>query len=383
MFNTMFNPQTTVYGISSSMADYAMVLCNSRQPPTHMTAHHLNLVCGFNIPAVVVLTKSDGCPEDVMKSTTDEICCLLKSPEVRRRPFFVKTKEDVMTVLDKMHAIAPIIKTSCVTGEGLDLLKLLLHKLPRRRNHEKKMDRTFEFLIEEIFNVTGVGCVLSGFVNSGELTLGENIRIGPTHDGTYLDTVVKGIHVCRAPMENIRAGQNACLNVKLGTDEKKLLRKGQVAIGAKGIGGGKNKTSAPNAAVSNSSEGHLCCSEFMAEIVVLKGASTTIRKNYQAFLHILHIKQSARAVDFSLIDANGDIIKKDEKENSDTPSSRPNIVLRQGNRARVHFAFCSRPERIRVGMKIMFRDGLVRGAGVIKEVYPHKVGTAINQKKPK
>ena len=100
---------------------------------------------------------------------------MLRSPEVRRRPFFIKEPKDVLTVLDKTHALAPIIKTSCVTGEGLDLLKMLLYNLPRRRQHEKKIGRNFEFLIEELFTVTGVGCVISGFVNCGEIKLGEQV----------------------------------------------------------------------------------------------------------------------------------------------------------------------------------------------------------------
>ena len=101
---------------------------------------------------------------------------------------------------------------------------------------------------------------------------------------------------------------------------------------------------------------------------MLKGASTTIRRNYQAFLHVLHIKQSARALAFELLNANGEIVKGEDDGI---------IVLRPGNRARVRFAFCSRPERIRPGMKIMFRDGLVRGAGIIKEIFEHKVGTVL------
>ena len=33
--------KTTIHGVSSGMADYSLILVNSRHPPTHMTQHHL------------------------------------------------------------------------------------------------------------------------------------------------------------------------------------------------------------------------------------------------------------------------------------------------------------------------------------------------------
>jgi len=41
------------------------------------------------------------------------------------------------------------------------------------------------------------------------------------------------------------------------------------------------------------------------------------------------------------------------------------VVLRPGARARVRFEFAKRPEYIRPGMRMLFRDGRVRGVGII------------------
>ena len=49
--------KTTIAGVSRGMADYALVLVNAMQPPTHMTMHHLNLCVSSGIPVIVVLTK--------------------------------------------------------------------------------------------------------------------------------------------------------------------------------------------------------------------------------------------------------------------------------------------------------------------------------------
>lgn len=58
----------SIHGVSSGFADYALILVNSRQPPTHMTLHHLNLCCSFGIPVIVVFTKIDGCPDHAFKT---------------------------------------------------------------------------------------------------------------------------------------------------------------------------------------------------------------------------------------------------------------------------------------------------------------------------
>lgn len=73
--------KTTIHGVSSGMADYGLILVNSRHPPTHMTQHHLNLCCSFGIPVIVVFTKVDGCPDHALATSKSELtkvsvaCC--------------------------------------------------------------------------------------------------------------------------------------------------------------------------------------------------------------------------------------------------------------------------------------------------------------------
>ena len=153
----------TIQGVSSGMADYGLILMNSRHPPTHMMQHHRNLCCSYGIPIVVVFTKVDGCPDHALETSKKELVKLLKSPDIGRRPYAVKTEADVLTCIGKLHTLAPTLDISCVTGEGLDLLRKILFALPKRRRHEKKANRPFEFLVEDVFsNVPGVGSVVSG-----------------------------------------------------------------------------------------------------------------------------------------------------------------------------------------------------------------------------
>jgi len=322
-----------------------MILVNSRHPPTHMTQHHLNLCCSFGIPTIIVFTKIDGCPDHAMKTSKDEVYKLLRAPDVARKPFVIKKEKDIVTCMDKLHTLAPVIDVSCVTGEGLNLLRKMLFSLPKRRRHEKKITRSFEFLVEDLFNVPGVGSVLSGFVNAGELTVGSNshIYVGPLDDGTFMKCVAKSAQIARINTTHITAGQSACIALALKKEERTKLRRGMVVL----------------------CENPSATKEFDAEICVLKGEGTTIRKSYQAYVHILNVRQTAFAKSIEIVNHNATGLPPSHRAHNDDEDG---IVLRPGSRAKVRFEFAQRPEYIRPGMRMLFRDGRVRGVGIITGV---------------
>ncbi|KAL7550018.1 hypothetical protein ACHAWF_013268 [Thalassiosira exigua] len=346
--------KTTIHGVSSGMADYALILVNGRHPPTHMTQHHLNLCASYGIPVVVVFTKVDGCPEHALATSRKELHRLLKGPDIGKRPFAIKREEDVATCVGKLQHLAPTLDVSCVTGEGLPLLRRLLFALPKRRRHERKLDRPFEFLVEDVFsNVPGVGSVVSGFVNAGSLDVGEaRVYVGPADDGSFLRTVAKSAHIARINATRITAGQSATLAFGLTKETRKKLRRGMVVTSAE-------PTSTRR---------------FDAEICVLRGEGTTIRESYQAYVHILNVRQTAYAREIEVVSgANAGLAtmpghgaKRDEG----------GIVLRPGSRAKVQFEFAKRPEYIRPGMRMLFRDGRVRGVGIVTGIPPAAVAAA-------
>ena len=339
--------KTTIHGVSSGFADHALILVNARHPPTHMTQHHLNLCCSFGIPVIVVFTKIDGCPEHAFKVSKEGVIKMLRSPEVQRTPYTVKNEQDIAMVIDKLHTLAPMIETSCVSGEGIELLQKLLFSLPKRRRHENKAHRSFEFLVEDIFNVPGVGAVVSGFVNAGELTVGSNVFVGPTDDGTFMRTVAKSAHIARINTSHVTAGQSACLAFALNKELRKKLRRGMVVLK-------ENPTSTL---------------QFDAEICVLKGEGTTIRRSYQAYVHILNVRQSAFARNIEIVNNHAvGLPTSHSTSRGDKEGEEDVIVLRPGSRAKVTFEFAKRPEYIRPGMRMLFRDGRVRGVGIITSI---------------
>ena len=315
--------KTTIHGVSSGMADYGLILVNSRHPPTHMTQHHLNLCCSFGIPVIVVFTKVDGCPEHAFKTSKGEVMKLLRSPDIGKKPFAVRNEEDIATCMDKLHTLAPMIETSCVSGDGIDLLQKMLFALPKRRRHENKVKRSFEFLVEDIFNVPGVGAVVSGFVNAGELTVGSNahVYVGPTDDGSFMKTVAKSAHIARINTSHVTSGQSACLAFSLNKEMRKKLRRGMVVL----------------------QESPTSTREFDAEICVIKGEGTTIRRSYQAYVHILNVRQSAFARNIEIV--NNNAMGLPPSHGATTDEEGDGIVLRPGSRAKVRFEFAKRPVR--------------------------------------
>lgn len=271
---------------------------------------------------------------------------MLRSPEIGKKPFAVRNENDVATVMDKLHSLAPMIETSCVSGDGIELLQKMLFSLPKRRRHENKVNRKFELLVEDIFNVPGVGAVVSGFVNAGELNVGSSctVYIGPVDDGTFIKTIAKSAHISRINTPHITAGQSACLALALSKDLRKKLRRGMVVLQ-------ENQTSTL---------------QFDAEICVLKGEGTTIRRSYQAYVHILNVRQSAFARSIEIVNHNAEGLPPSHSAVVDEEDD--GIVLRPGSRAKVRFEFAKRPEYIRPGMRMLFRDGRVRGVGIITSI---------------
>ena len=82
------------------------------------------------------MTKVDSCPSHVFRQTKQAVAEILRSPEFSKRYYEIKNERDIGTAKDKLHSLIPAVTVSCVTGEGLDILKKLLFALPKRRHHE-------------------------------------------------------------------------------------------------------------------------------------------------------------------------------------------------------------------------------------------------------
>lgn len=313
--------RTTCTGLTGHLPDYACLIVGANAGIVGMCKEHLGVALALKVPAFFVVTKIDLAPEHVLKHTLQTLTGILKKPGVRKRPFLVRSRDDVLTCVRHMHtdSLAPIFLTSSVTGQGLDLIRLFYNLLPQRHNWYEKTEEAAEFIIDEVFGVPGVGTVVAGTVKRGVLTPNSTLLLGPdVGDGTFKPVTVKSVHYKRLPVGRVVAGQTAALALK--KVKRHQVRKGMVLV---------DERVAPKASW-----------EFDADIAILTH-STTIQPRYQAVIHCEIVRQAAR------------VVAMDRER------------LRSGDRACVRFRFLQRPEYLVPGTRFVFREGRTKGIGMV------------------
>lgn len=123
--------KTTIAGLTGLMPDYALVMVGLNMGVSKMTREHLGLAAALDVPPIVVCTKSDIAPPDVARATLESVSKILRA--ARKMPYVVRCAKDVETAAGAISGrLAPILTVSSVTGEGIDLLRALIHMLPQR-----------------------------------------------------------------------------------------------------------------------------------------------------------------------------------------------------------------------------------------------------------
>lgn len=312
--------RTTLKGVMGSLPDYAALVVAANAGPVGSFKEHLGISVVIGIPVFVVVTKVDIAPEDALRRSLDNVINMLKLPGVNKVPLIVRSENDCALAARNMpHGrIAPVFLISNVTGEGLGLLKRFLNMLPHRINWAERQRGEFMCYVDDKFNVSGVGLVLSGLVESGFISAGQRALLGPFDDGSFRTVRVKSIHVNRISVERALAGQFATFAVTNADYDE--VRKGMVLL---------DIDSRPKAVRA-----------FRARIRVLHHP-TTVRVGYEPVIHLKTIRQSAKLLE----------------------ASKP--YLRTGDIAEVTFRFILRPEYVRVGSSFVFREGRTKGIGEV------------------
>lgn len=184
---------------------------------------HLELCLSLGIPLVVVITKLDLASKSGLRRTLTKVLSIIKL--AGRQPAIMstlsgneydlqlqslaKTEEDevikTLTILEnkEMNSTVPIVLTSALTGSGIGKVHALLRHLPiphLRRNSESiscypqsnsSNTRTL-FQVDEVFTMPDAqaisissgrqarhGCILSGHLQHGVLSVGDELLLGP------------------------------------------------------------------------------------------------------------------------------------------------------------------------------------------------------------
>lgn len=143
----------------ASGIDCALLVIASDEGVMPQTREHLAILALLHVPrAVVALTKSDLADRAVR-----EIVHL-----------------DVEEAISGSALVgSPIIEVSAQTGEGIDALRVALATaladIPARDTHD-----LWRLPVDRVFSVAGAGTVVTGTAWSGELAVGETVRIFPS-----------------------------------------------------------------------------------------------------------------------------------------------------------------------------------------------------------
>ena len=312
--------RTTVFGLLSSSPNYCLLMVAANNGLIGMSKEHLGIALALNVPVMVVITKIDICPPQILEQTITQITRILKSPGARKIPIFIKNREDTVNTATQFvsQRICPIFQVSNVTGECLDLVRTFLNILPHHGHWDA--EAPFEFHINDTFSVPFVGTVVSGVVKSGVIHAGDSVLIGPDSLGQFQTTNIRSIERKRIQVPFCKAGQSASFALK--RIRRKEVRKGMVVLPKLDSGPPK------------------VYREFVAEVLILSHA-TTIRPRYQAMLHVGPVSQTCAIIDI-------------DRE-----------FIRTGDRATVAFRFVQRPEYLAVGDRILFREGRTKGLGIV------------------
>ena len=283
---------------------------------------HLGIALALNVPVMVVITKIDICPPQILQETITQLRRILKSPGAQKIPIFIKNRQETIETATQFVSkrICPIFQVSNVTGESLDLVRIFLNILPHHGHYDA--EGPFEFHVNDTFSVPFVGTVVSGVVKSGVIHAGDPVLIGPDSVGQFTPTSIRTIERKRIQVSVCQAGQSASFALK--KVRRKEVRKGMVVL---------SKSDIPPKVYR----------EFVAEVLILSHA-TTIKTRYQAMLHVGPISQTCAIIDID------------------------RAFIRTGDRATVAFRFVQRPEYLAVGERILFREGRTKGLGIVKAV---------------
>ncbi len=327
---------TTLHGICGYFIDYGLIVIGGNLAITEITKEHINACLALNIPIVVVITKKDSTPEHLYEKTKESVIELLNKKIKMRTPIFInETNKDVKTLMKNI----PIFCVSNKTGENIDLLRNYLYSLNNRRDILRDTEisnlnnDSVIFSIDSFFNVKGVGTVVSGRLLKGNIEKNDKLCIGP-YNGIWYNIQIRSFHDnFSTNIDKLESGMSGCICYKiLGKTNDIDIKKMRNTKGIYIMSENETKKSV--------------FYEFEAEILIMGTHSTHIKKNYQPIIHCNKIVQAAKIMDFDI----------------------QNDCLRPGDRCKIRFRFMFRPEYIKINDRIIFREGLTRGVGIVRNI---------------
>jgi elongation factor 1-alpha len=308
--------RTTIRGLVGQKLDYGLLTVAADDGPTETTREHLGVLLATELPTIVAVTKADLVSEERLAAVEREVEGLLR--DVDRTPLSVARHGVDAAIAELDETVVPIVTTSAVSGDGLDVLDEFFERLPKTTD----ASGDFQLYVDRVYNVTGVGAVASGTIKSGTVETGDELLLGPLPDGSFRPVEVRSIEMHYHRVDRARAGRIVGIALK-GVDAS-LVERGMVLV---------PRDAAPTA-----------IREFEADVMVLNHP-TSIGDGYEPVVHLETVSEAA-----TFHPADGSLLPGDSGS------------------ARVRFKF--RPYCVTEGQRFVFREGESKGVGTVTDVTP-------------
>ena len=256
--------RTTIFGISSTKPDYAIIIIGGNMGITKMTKEHMGICVLLDIPFIIIMTKIDIAPSHIYQETLITLRKILRGGSVGKNAYVVKNSEDISLATKGLYdeSLVPIFELSNVTGEDINMLLDFFANLKPRMDYSADNLCPVEYYIDGHYNITGVGTVVSGILIKGNIVPNDHLHAWSQDSlGNFRKVQIKSIHNKRVPVVKGEAGEYICLALK--KIPRTFVKKNMVLI----------------------SDNHPQKSswEFIAEIEVVHSHHTTIKIGYQIF----------------------------------------------------------------------------------------------------
>ncbi|GAD53745.1 GTP-binding protein 1 [Halarchaeum acidiphilum MH1-52-1] len=306
--------RTTIRGLVGQKLDYGLLTVAADDGPTDTTREHLGVLLATDLPTIVAITKTDLVDDERVESVERDVERLLRN--TGRTPLPVARHGVDAAVEETDDGVVPVVRTSAVTGDGLEILDELFERLPKTA----AAGGDFRMYVDRSYSVTGVGAVASGTIKSGTVETGDELLLGPFPDGSFRDVEARSIEMHYHRVDTAEAGRIVGIALK-GVREADLER-GMVLVP-------RDADPTPTRA-------------FEAEVMVLNHP-TRIDDGYEPVVHLETASEAAR-----FHPEGGQLLPGDT------------------GAATVEFKF--RPYLVEEGQRFIFREGSSKGVGTVTEL---------------
>ncbi len=188
---------------------------------------------------------------------------------------FNKVKEDVSTLLKAVGYKIDKVTFLAISGlNGDNVAKkssklswykgpTLLEQLDKFEEPKKPTDLPLRMPIQDVYEITGIGTVPVGKIETGIMKVGQKVKILPGKTGKGIDGEVKSIEMHHEQLQEAPAGDNVGVNIR-GVGKKDIARGDVICDGAKPA---------------------TIAAEFTAQIAVINHP-TVIAKGYTPVFHV-------------------------------------------------------------------------------------------------